>query len=55
MPLMGFPLKMLIGPMWLKAMTPEGSSLLADFERLVQMPFRHLLPGHGSARLDDAQ
>jgi hypothetical protein len=47
---MGFPLRMLIGPMWLKAMTPEGGSLLPDFERILQLDFEHLIPAHGSVR-----
>lgn len=55
MPLMGFPLRMLIGPLWLKAMTPDGGSLLPDFEYIGALPFRHLLPGHGSACRDDAK
>ncbi|NND54825.1 MAG: hypothetical protein HKN56_07630 [Gammaproteobacteria bacterium] len=54
MPFMGFPLRMLIGPLWLKAMTPEGGSLLPDFEYIAGLPFRHLIPGHGSVCRDDA-
>ena len=50
LPLMGFPLRMLIGPMWLKAMTPEGGSLLPDFEGIQQLDFEHLIPAHGSVR-----
>lgn len=55
MPLMGFPLKMLIGPLWLKAQTPEGASIRPDFERVLELDFKHLIPGHGSARRDDAK
>lgn len=54
MPLMGFPLRMLIGPLWLKVMTPEGGSLQPDFERISQLRFRHLISGHGSLCRDDA-
>ena len=55
MPLMGFPLRMLIGPLWLKAMTPEGGSLLPDFEHIAGLSFRHLIPGHGSLCRHDAR
>ncbi len=48
MPLMGFPLRMLVGPVWLKVMTPEGKSLQADFARLAALNFDHLISGHGS-------
>jgi hypothetical protein len=50
MPLMGFPLRMLIGPFWLKAMTPAGKTLRDDFERLLTLSFEHLIPAHGSVR-----
>jgi hypothetical protein len=36
-----------IGPPWLRAMTPAGGSLKADFERLAALPFDHLIGGHG--------
>ena len=55
LPLMGFPLRMLIGPMWLKAMTPENGSLLPDFERILQLNFEHLIPAHGSVRNGSAK
>jgi len=51
---MGFPLRMLIGPLWLKAMTPDGGSLVADFDHIAAMDFAHLLPGHGSLCRHDA-
>ncbi len=55
MPLMGFPLKMLVGPLWLKAQTPRGGSIRADFDRVLELDFRHLVPGHGSVRYADAK
>jgi hypothetical protein len=55
MPLMGFPLKMLIGPLWKKAQTPEGESLRADFERIVELDFEHLISAHGSLKRGDAK
>lgn len=48
MPLMGFPLRMLIGPLWLKAMTPREGSVEPDFARLLTLEFDNLVPGHGS-------
>ncbi len=55
MPLMGFPLRMLVGPLWLKAMTPEGKSLKEDFARIGQLNFDHLIAGHGSICQGGAQ
>src|SRR6266702_939424 len=43
----GFSLRKLIGTFWLKAMTPKGQSLRADFERLLKLEFKHLLGAHG--------
>lgn len=48
MPFIGFPKTTLVGPIWLKAVTPAGSSLRADFERLLQWRFDSLLSAHGS-------
>jgi hypothetical protein len=54
MPLMGFPRRMIIGPLWLRAMTPRDGSLRADFEQLLALEFRHLVAAHGSLCRDDA-
>jgi hypothetical protein len=48
MPFIGFPKTTIIGPFWLKLMTPEGASLKAEFERLLQWDFDALLTAHGS-------
>ena len=48
MPLIGFPKTCLVGPIWLKMMTPEGGSLEGEFRRLLGLEFDHLLCGHGS-------
>lgn len=48
LPLIGFPKKTLVGPIWLKVMTPEGDSLKDEFERLLEMKFESLLSAHGS-------
>jgi len=48
MPFIGFPKTTLIGPIWLKYMTPEGASLQPAFERLLSLDFDSLLSAHGS-------
>lgn len=48
MPVLGFRMGVVIGPLWKKAMTPPGGSLSADFESLLELEFEHILPGHGS-------
>jgi hypothetical protein len=48
MPLVGFPKTTLVGPIWLKIMTPEGGSLKREFERLLGLDFDRLLSAHGS-------
>lgn len=48
MPLIGFPKTTIVGPMWLKMMTPEDGSLRDDFRRLLNLDFDHLLSAHGS-------
>ena len=48
MPRIGFPKTTIIGPYWLKLMTPEGSSLESEFKRLLELDFDKLLSGHGT-------
>ncbi len=48
MPWIGFPKTTLIGPFWLKLMTPEGGSLESEFRRLLDLEFDALLSAHGS-------
>ncbi len=48
MPLIGFPKRMIIGPFWLKYMTPEQTSLRGEFEKLLSLEFDALLSAHGS-------
>lgn len=45
--LMGFRLTLLIGGPWLKRVTPKGSSLLPEFERLLTLDFEHVVAAHG--------
>ena len=40
-----------VGPGWLRAADPQAS----DFHRLEQLPFKHLLPGHGTPLLGEAK
>jgi hypothetical protein len=44
----GFPQTTVVGPIWLKIMTPEGGSLKRDFESLLTLDFDRLLSAHGS-------
>ena len=48
MPLIGFPKTTVVGPIWLKIMTPKGGSLKSEFERLIALDFDRLLSAHGS-------
>ncbi len=48
MPFIGFPKTTLIGPMWIKLMTPEGETLESEFRRLLALEFDQLLSAHGS-------
>ena len=48
MPLIGFPKTTLVGPIWLKMMTPAGGSLETEFRRLLELEFDSLLSAHGS-------
>ena len=55
MPFIGFPKTTLVGPIWLKLMTPEGASLRGEFDRLLGLEFDHLLAAHGSFLRGGAQ
>jgi hypothetical protein len=48
LPFIGFPKSTIIGPIWLKAMSPKGGSLREDFDRLLTLDFDSLLSAHGS-------
>jgi len=48
LPLLGFPQTTLIGPIWLKAVTPAGGTMRGDFERLLELEFDSLFAAHGS-------
>lgn len=48
MPFIGFPKTTVVGPIWLRAATPPGSSLRGDFERLLTFSFDAFLAAHGT-------
>ena len=48
MPRIGFPKTTIVGPIWLKLMTPEGRSLKEEFRRLLELNFDKLLSAHGT-------
>ena len=48
LPFIGFPRTTIVGPVWLRAATPPGASLRADFERLLALDFDALLAAHGT-------
>jgi len=48
MPRIGFPKTTIVGPFWLKLMTPEGADLEGDFRRLLELEFDTLLSAHGT-------
>jgi len=52
---MGFFTPCVIGPMWLKAVTPQGSSMRADFERVLALDFDNLISGHGTPKIGGAK
>ena len=52
LPLLGFSKTTLVGPIWLKFMTPEGASLKDNFTRLLQLPFDSVVAAHGTLLAD---
>ncbi len=52
---MGFFAPCVIGPIWLKAVTPPGGSLAADFERILSLDFDNLVSAHGTPKLGGAK
>ncbi len=52
---MGFFTPCVIGPLWLKAATPRGSSLRPDFERILALDFDNLIAGHGTLKRGGAR
>jgi len=54
MPRIGFPKSTIVGPIWLKMMTPEGASLELEFRRLLKLKFDQLFAAHGTFLEKDA-
>ena len=52
---MGFFVPCVIGPIWLKSVTPEGGSMRGDFERVLALDFDALVSGHGTPKLGGAK
>lgn len=52
---MGFFTPCVIGPIWLKAVTPPGGTMRADFERVLALDFDNLLSAHGTPKLGGAK
>ena len=48
MPFIGFPRTTIVGPIWLKYMTPEGGNLEGEFRDLLKLKFDKLLSAHGT-------
>lgn len=48
MPFIGFPRTTIVGPIWLKFMTPKNQSLEAQFRKLLDLEFDSLLAAHGT-------
>lgn len=52
---MGFFTPCVIGPIWLKAMTPPGGSMRPAFERVLALDFDNLIGGHGTPKIGGAK
>lgn len=48
MPLIGFPKKTLIGPVWMKALVRDRDGMKAEFQRLLELDFDQLIAAHGT-------
>lgn len=53
--LMGFKLGLIIGKPWLKRVTPKGGSMLGDFEKLMELDFKHIIAAHGTPLRETAK
>ena len=52
---MGFFTPCVIGPIWLKAVTPPGGSVRSDFERVLALDFDNLISAHGTPKVGGAK
>ena len=54
MPLIGFPRKTLIGPLWMKLAVKDRDGMKLEFKRLLKLDFDQLLSAHGTFVEKDA-
>jgi hypothetical protein len=54
MPLIGFPRRTLIGPIWVKLLVEDKDAIHAEFERLLSLDFDQLLSAHGTFLSENA-
>ena len=47
LPLMGFPNRTILGPIWMKIMVTDRDGMRREFERLLELDFDQLLSAHG--------
>jgi len=47
MPLLGFPNRTLVGPIWVKRLAEDREAVQGEFERLLTFEFDQLLSAHG--------
>ena len=55
LPLIGFPNKTIIGPMWIKLMVLDLEATKAEFRSLLTLDFDQLLSGHGTFVVKNAK
>jgi hypothetical protein len=48
LPILGISKTTVVGPVWLKVMTPEGGNLKSEFKRLLEFKFDRLVAAHGT-------
>ncbi len=53
--LMGFKIDLIIGKPWLKRVTPKGENLQGEFERLLELDFKHIVAAHGTPLIGNAK
>jgi hypothetical protein len=52
---MGFFTPCVIGPIWLRRVTPPGGSVRGDFERVLALDFDNLISAHGTPKIGGAK
>ena len=48
LPLLGFPRKTIIGPVWIKLLAESKEAIQPEFERLLELPFDRMIAAHGT-------